>query len=174
MTTRRRPRPLNTAYWVTFGPWPQWPPPIGQPLKRILLGLLVGWLSPHLLSLFSFSSFNLGVATMAMPQEYTENGSRQMKLPKRGDGGNERARSDRSLIFPPRPKHAKLRHPRVRQAPFLPALSPDRPHTPCLHAHRIAEWRAEAPRRPVRRAPTLAPPVPSQVLSVLRSLSVRM
>ena len=31
----------------------------------------------------------------------------------------------------------------------------------------IAEWRAEAPRRPVRRAPTLAPPVPSQVLSLL-------
>ena len=31
------------------------------------------------------------VAMVAMPREYTENGSRQMKLPKRGDGGNERA-----------------------------------------------------------------------------------
>ena len=31
-----------------------------------------------------------------------------MKLPKRGDGGNERADlHPRSLIFPPRPKHAK-------------------------------------------------------------------
>ena len=56
----------------------------------------------------------------------------------------------------------------MRQAPFGRLLSPNRPHTPCLHAHRIAEWRAEAPRRPVRRAPTLAPPVPSQVLSLSR------
>ena len=45
-------------------------------------------------------------------------------------------------------------------------LSPNA--TPCLHTHRTAEWRAEAPRRPVRRAPTLAPPVPSQVLTVSR------
>ena len=47
---------------------------------------------------------------MAMPREYTENGSRQMKLPDAwtGEGGNERADlHDRSLIFPPRPKHAK-------------------------------------------------------------------
>ena len=31
------------------------------------------------------------VAMVAMPREYTENGSRQMKLSRRGDGGNERA-----------------------------------------------------------------------------------
>ena len=41
------------------------------------------------------------VAVVAMPREQTENGSRQMKLPKRGDGGNERADRARSLIFPP-------------------------------------------------------------------------
>ena len=43
-----------------------------------------------------FSTFNLGVAMVAMvamPREYTENGSRQMKLSRRGDGGNERADS---------------------------------------------------------------------------------
>ena len=66
---------------------------------------------PNSFHSFFFSTFNLGVAMVAMvamPREYTEDGSRQMKLPKRGDGGNERADlHPRSLIFPPRPKHAK-------------------------------------------------------------------
>ena len=52
-----------------------------------------------------FSTFNLGVAMVAMvamPREYTENDSRQTKLPDAcGEGGNERAHADRSLIFTP-------------------------------------------------------------------------
>ena len=59
-----------------------------------------------------FKKFQLGVAMVAMvamPREYTENDSRQMKLPTRRDYRDERADSpifrDRSLIFTP--KYAK-------------------------------------------------------------------
>ena len=67
---------------------------------------------PHLTTFFIFfSTFNLGVAmvaVVAMPREYTEDGSRQMKLPKRGDGGNERADFAPSFAdFPSPPKACK-------------------------------------------------------------------
>ena len=54
-------------------------------LKNSALGWsLDGSLSPHLLPPLFFFNFNLGVAMVAMvamPREYTENDSRQMKLP---------------------------------------------------------------------------------------------
>jgi len=51
-----------------------------------------------------------------------------------------------------------------------PLIAPPTP-TLCLRAHRIAEWRAEAPRRSVRRTPpshARSARVPSQVCSLLR------
>ena len=66
-----------------------------RPLKKISLGFsLVGY-HPTSFPSFKKNQFQfLGVAMVAivaMLREYTENGSRQMKLSRRGDGGNERA-----------------------------------------------------------------------------------
>ena len=57
-----------------------------RPLKKNLTRILVGWfvITPPPSPSFFFSTFNLGVAMVAMvamPREYTEDGSRQTKLP---------------------------------------------------------------------------------------------
>ncbi len=57
---------------------------MGSRLNKIyLLMFLVGWLSPptHLPFIFKFQLGVATVAMVAMPQEYTEDDSRQMKLP---------------------------------------------------------------------------------------------
>ena len=72
-----------------------------RPLKKISLGFsLVGYHPTSFPPLKKNSSFNLGVAMVAMvamPREYTENGSRQMKLPKRG-AAPERGTGVRTLV----------------------------------------------------------------------------
>ena len=68
---------------VTFGSWPPWPP---ATMATFGADLIFGWfvITPPPSPSFLFSTFNLGVAMVAMvamPREYTENGSRQTKLP---------------------------------------------------------------------------------------------
>ena len=128
--------------------------PGGRPLKNYRPGswVLVRYhptSSP--LYLFFKIQFRVAmVAMVAMPREYTENDSRQMKLPD--------ARSVFcSLISAPLAKTSPREAGTGGPVTHHPTAHP--PPTPCLHDHRIAEWRAEAPRRPIRRAPpTLAPP----------------
>ena len=68
---------------VTFGSWPPWPPATMATFGADLYIWLVRY-HPTSFPFIFFSTFNLGVAMVAMvamPREYTENGSRQTKLP---------------------------------------------------------------------------------------------
>ena len=86
MTTRHRPD-LSTRivcdFWLV-ATMATMATPRGRPLKKSVLGGVVGCLSPVHPSLYLFFKIQFRVATVAMvamPREYTENDSRQMKLP---------------------------------------------------------------------------------------------
>ena len=86
MTTRPRPD-LSTRivcdFWLV-ATMATMATPRGRPLKKICAGVLLGVYHPTSSPLYLFFKIQFRVAMVAMvamPREYTENDSRQMKLP---------------------------------------------------------------------------------------------
>ena len=119
------------------------------------------------------------MAKVAMPREYTENDSRQMKLPDAWRWWRPACPGDRSLIFPPKQKLtqasslATCEAGTAGRAALSPCPPPHHACTPTASPSGVLKHRDD----PFAVLPTLVPPVPSQVLSHVPhvcSLIVRM
>ena len=99
-----------------------------RPLKKVSLGFsLVGYHPTSFPPLKKNSSFNLGVAMVAMvamPREYTENGSRQMKLSRRGGTRTRNGSSHACVTFGSWPRDGHHGHPRDPTSKKISARMP--------------------------------------------------